>query len=448
MTGGPGRGGSALTVAGMTSRTPIPAVLAAALAGAAALVLVVPPDSARAAPGWRWPVSGPLLTPYRNGDDPYAGGQHRGIDIGASVGAPIVAATDGRVTFAGVAGSSGLTVAIRTADGRYDTSYLHLGSAAVRAGERVSGGDRVGAVGTSGRRSVAAPHLHFGVREAEARFAYRDPLAFLPPPAGGPEPGAPRPAPVPAPESGAPSLVPESAEPEAIVLPGLPAPVALVALTAVPPAAAPAPASPAPLLPGAAAALPSAAAPPEPPLATVPPSAAARPSPAGPSRTGSTPGRPRRLGPAVRGGTVAEGGEHAVRSTAHGRTATGARRSQDRLGPAPRQARSAAVAHPPGTLTMRPVRPARPGGGLDLGWLAACAGLVALAALLARPTGPRAGLRRGRALVEAPSRPRPRPAGPWSASSIGPWASTSPRRSTTSTPSPTWGTRTRRSRRT
>ena len=118
------------------------------------------------AAGWSWPVSGEVITPYRNGDDPYAGGQHRGIDISAAAGTPVGAAAAGTVTFAGVAGSSGLTVSVRTADGRFDTSYLHLSSAAVVKGDRVGEGARLGAAGTTGRRSAAAPHLHFGVRDA------------------------------------------------------------------------------------------------------------------------------------------------------------------------------------------------------------------------------------------------------------------------------------------
>src|SRR5205085_12610730 len=115
------------------------------------------------------------------------------------VGDPVVSATSGSVTFAGVAGSSGLTLSIRTADGRFDTSYLHLSSTAVRAGQSVSGGQRIGAVGVSGQRSAEQPHLHFGVREAGQRQAYRDPLDFLAPPSAPPrpEPAAPRGAPAP-----------------------------------------------------------------------------------------------------------------------------------------------------------------------------------------------------------------------------------------------------------
>jgi Peptidase family M23 len=130
---------------------------------------------------WTWPLRGEVLTPYLSGGDPYATGQHRGVDIAGAIGEPVVAATAGSVRFAGPVGSSGLTIAIRTADGRYDTSYLHLSAARVSGGERVSAGQVVGAIGASGRRSAAAPHLHFGIRVAGSDRAYRDPLDFLPP---------------------------------------------------------------------------------------------------------------------------------------------------------------------------------------------------------------------------------------------------------------------------
>lgn len=172
---------------------------------------------------WHWPVSGDVITPYRNGTDPYASGQHRGIDIAAPAGAVVRAAAAGEVRFAGTAGSSGLTVSVRTGDG-YDTSYLHLSSVSVRAGTRVTAGARLGAVGTTGTRSSAAPHLHFGVRTAESRHAYHDPLRFLsPPPAASRPPAAPpahAPEPAPAPPAGAPAPAPRTApHPRAAPLP-------------------------------------------------------------------------------------------------------------------------------------------------------------------------------------------------------------------------------------
>src|SRR4051812_15794286 len=171
------------------ARLGLPAVLVA-------LVVLALPDGARALAGWAWPVRGEVITPYRNGVDPYAGGQHRGIDVAAPVGTQVGAATAGTVRFAGGVGSSGLTVTVRTADGRYDTSYLHLSSIAVRAGAQVDMGERIGAVGVTGRRSASAPHLHFGVRDAGSRHAYHDPLDFLPAPPAAPAPRVPSAAPV------------------------------------------------------------------------------------------------------------------------------------------------------------------------------------------------------------------------------------------------------------
>lgn len=109
------------------------------------------------------------------------------------VGTPVKSAVAGRIRFAGLVGSSGLTVSVRTADGRFDTSYLHLATASVRSGQAVVTGDLIGAVGTTGRGSNAAPHLHFGIRDAGTR-RYRDPLDFLPPLPGVRE--VPRPVPI------------------------------------------------------------------------------------------------------------------------------------------------------------------------------------------------------------------------------------------------------------
>jgi hypothetical protein len=183
-------------------------ILIAAVVFLSFLVAAPPGEAA-----WTWPVRGEVITPYRNGDDPYAGGQHRGVDIAGDVGAPVVAATPGEVRFAGVAGVSGLTVSLRTADGRYDTSYLHLSAISVNKGDPVAAGDRLGAVGTTGTRSAVAPHLHFGVRDAGSSAAYHDPLGFLPPLAttGAPQPAAPAPAPEAVPSAPSPNPVPQPA---------------------------------------------------------------------------------------------------------------------------------------------------------------------------------------------------------------------------------------------
>src|SRR5437667_1516945 len=135
---------------------------------------------------------------------------HRGIDIAAQPGTRVIAARAGAVTFAGRLGSSGLTVAVKTADGRYVTSYLHLERIVVARGASLSRGDEIGAAGTTGLDPGEEPHLHFGVRLATSERTYVDPLSLLPPlpGAGGEAPASPVRAPVPVSVNQAPLPVP------------------------------------------------------------------------------------------------------------------------------------------------------------------------------------------------------------------------------------------------
>jgi peptidase M23-like protein len=167
---------------------------------ALAVLVVASAPATCTAEEWVWPVTGQIITPYANDNArPYAGGMHRGIDISASTGTSVIAAHAGQVTYAGALGSSGQVVAIETSEGRYVTSYLHLRVVAVRRGETVRAAQKLGEVGTSGQRSAAEPHLHFGVRVAAQEHVYVDPLTLLPPLAGGEPQASPVPAPAPAP---------------------------------------------------------------------------------------------------------------------------------------------------------------------------------------------------------------------------------------------------------
>ena len=340
--------------------------------------------AAPAAAAWVWPVKGEVITPYRNGSDPYASGQHRGIDIAASVGTPVVAAAGGDVRFAGSAGSSGLTVSVRTSDG-YDTSYLHLSSLAVRAGVRVSAGERIGAVGTSGTRSAAAPHLHFGVRDAGTRYAYHDPLAFLPPPPGAPAPDPPASAPAPAPEPARPAPAPAPA-------PRAPAPVA------APLATAPARRR----VPGRGRR-----------TAPVVPLARSAPAPARDPRAERTPAlewgsRPERAhgraSPERAAAPRALGGDSASASLSRGSQVDGDAGSRDAArSEAPSLAAASAssrrAASPPGAPhAVAAEAGSRGHDGPDIGWALACGGLLLAAAIL--------GLRDDRTRSRGPARAR------------------------------------------
>ena len=85
---------------------------------------------------------------------------HRGIDIGASYGAAILAAADGRVTNAGWNGSYGKYIVIDHGSG-YKTLYAHCSVLLVSAGQNVSRGQTIANVGSTGNST--GPHLHFEV---------------------------------------------------------------------------------------------------------------------------------------------------------------------------------------------------------------------------------------------------------------------------------------------
>jgi Peptidase family M23 len=125
---------------------------------------------------WTPPVAGEPVRLFDLGPDPFARGQHRGVDLLAEPGEPVRAACSGRVVFAGRVAGEG-TVSVRC--GAWRVSYAPVLARAVRAGERV---------GARARLGRAAGPLHFGVRREGRRWGYVDPLRFLagtrpPPPA-------------------------------------------------------------------------------------------------------------------------------------------------------------------------------------------------------------------------------------------------------------------------
>lgn len=88
---------------------------------------------------------------------------HKGVDYGARTGTPVHSAGDGRVIFAGVKGGYGNTVEIQHGQ-RYTTLYAHLSKfpKGLKEGSRVSQGDVIGYVGSTG--FATGPHLHYEFR--------------------------------------------------------------------------------------------------------------------------------------------------------------------------------------------------------------------------------------------------------------------------------------------
>jgi murein DD-endopeptidase MepM/ murein hydrolase activator NlpD len=96
--------------------------------------------------------------------DPFRGGaaRHAGIDLAAPLGTPIYATADGIVTEAGY-NNGGYGNLIKVDHGRgIETRYAHLSSMAVRVGQRITRGQVIGRMGSTGRSTGS--HLHYEVR--------------------------------------------------------------------------------------------------------------------------------------------------------------------------------------------------------------------------------------------------------------------------------------------
>lgn len=109
------------------------------------------------------PFSIPVKANFRftSGFGPRWGRLHAGTDFAGPIGTPIYATADGVVSDAGWSSGYGRLIKIRHEFG-IETRYAHLNSMDVRVGQRVSRGDRIGAMGNSGRST--GPHLHYEVR--------------------------------------------------------------------------------------------------------------------------------------------------------------------------------------------------------------------------------------------------------------------------------------------
>lgn len=98
---------------------------------------------------------------YTSGFGPRWGRMHKGLDMAGPVGTPIYSTADGVVTYAGWQSGYGRIIKVQHEFG-IETRYPHLNKIRVKVGQKVSRGEQIGDMGSSGRST--GPHLHYEIR--------------------------------------------------------------------------------------------------------------------------------------------------------------------------------------------------------------------------------------------------------------------------------------------
>ncbi|MBD3369629.1 peptidoglycan DD-metalloendopeptidase family protein [Candidatus Fermentibacteria bacterium] len=109
-----------------------------------------------------WPARGTFVSGFGPRVDPFTGAvrYHKGIDVANMSGTPVYAPAEGMVVFCGWTGGWGLNMVIRHSD-RISTRYAHCATFETVVGQKVSRGDLVARMGSTGRS--VGPHLHYEV---------------------------------------------------------------------------------------------------------------------------------------------------------------------------------------------------------------------------------------------------------------------------------------------
>jgi murein DD-endopeptidase MepM/ murein hydrolase activator NlpD len=173
---------SAGTAGGQAAVTPVPASPAAVITGAmavtagpaAAAPLNTAGGRARGDRTFGWPLSPrpAIQRRFEQPRDQWSPG-HRGVDLLAAAGQPVLSAGEGVVAFSGVVANRGV-ITIRHPGG-LRTSYEPIDER-LRAGTIVHRGDRIGLIGPAAGHCVPLTCLHWG---AISGRAYLDPLSLL-----------------------------------------------------------------------------------------------------------------------------------------------------------------------------------------------------------------------------------------------------------------------------
>jgi murein DD-endopeptidase MepM/ murein hydrolase activator NlpD len=109
-----------------------------------------------------YPVRGRLSSSFGWRKDPFTGLRryHSAVDLAANAGTPVKAAASGKVSSVSYSSVFGNYIII-THSGGFQSMYAHLSSVDVKESERVEQGEKIGAVGSTGRST--GPHLHFAI---------------------------------------------------------------------------------------------------------------------------------------------------------------------------------------------------------------------------------------------------------------------------------------------
>lgn len=109
-----------------------------------------------------WPARGWVTSTYGDRISPFTGRpqMHKGLDIANRVGTDVISPANGIVVRVGPDGGLGKRVVISHGYG-IKTTYGHLSETFVKAGQRVKRGDKIAAMGNTGRST--GPHLHYEV---------------------------------------------------------------------------------------------------------------------------------------------------------------------------------------------------------------------------------------------------------------------------------------------
>jgi murein DD-endopeptidase MepM/ murein hydrolase activator NlpD len=121
-------------------------------------------DGAIAVPSDKPVKTAEFTSGYGTRTDPFRGGaaRHQGIDLAAAIGTPIYATADGTISEAGY-NSGGYGNLIKVDHGRgIETRYGHLSAILVSPGQRITRGQVIGRMGSTGRSTGS--HLHYEVR--------------------------------------------------------------------------------------------------------------------------------------------------------------------------------------------------------------------------------------------------------------------------------------------